>query len=154
MDSLERKAVIDRIEDGRWAVLLIGQDEEEKVIPVEQLPQDAKEGTRLRLRLEKDVIQEIIVDAEETRALRSRVSSKMDKLRSRQRRFKPIERSQVQRREAEASDKPEASGTAQATDKQETAEMPEASGNQEMSDESQWIAPEQNDEFRDWEGYE
>ena len=91
MEATEKKAVIDRIEDNTWAVLLIGQEQTEKIVPVEQLPKEAKAGTWLRLRLEEDKIQEIIVDAEETTALRGRVASKLDKLRGRQRQFEPIQ---------------------------------------------------------------
>lgn len=90
MKTTEHKAVIDRIEEGKWAVLLVGKDETEKIVPIEHLPADAKAGTWLRLRLEEDIIQGIVVDAEETTAIRGRVESKMAGLRSRQRRFKPV----------------------------------------------------------------
>lgn len=43
------KAVIDRIEDGEHAVLLIGDEEEERILPIGQLPFGAKEGTWLNV---------------------------------------------------------------------------------------------------------
>jgi hypothetical protein len=85
-----RKAVIDRIEDGAWAVLLVGRKEEEKVIPVSQLPEGAGEGSWLKVRLMEDGVKDIIVDEEATTAARGRVESKMELLRSRQKRFQPI----------------------------------------------------------------
>lgn len=85
-----RKAVIDRIEDGAWAVLLVGRKEEEKVIPVSQLPEGAGEGSWLKVRLMEDGVKDIIVDEEATTAAESRVESKMEMLRSRQKTFKPI----------------------------------------------------------------
>jgi hypothetical protein len=47
-------AVIDRIEDGRLAVLLVGPEEVELVLDVELLPADAREGDWLRLALVMD----------------------------------------------------------------------------------------------------
>lgn len=108
MAPTEQKAVIDRIEDNTWAVLLIGQEQTEKIIPVEQLPQDAKEGTWLRLRLEEDTIREIIVDAEATTALRSRLASKLDQLRSRQRHFQPINEADQQKSAPKEPEEPPA----------------------------------------------
>jgi len=48
-------AVIDRIEDGRRAVLLVGPDEVELVLDVALLPEGAGEGDWLRLGLQPDV---------------------------------------------------------------------------------------------------
>lgn len=47
------KAVVDRFE-GDLAVLLVGEDETELVVPRSELPAGAAEGTWLRLGLEVD----------------------------------------------------------------------------------------------------
>lgn len=98
MAQRELKAVIDRIEEGKWAVLLVGQEQTERIVPVEQLPEDAMEGSWLRLQLDEETIRGIVVDAEETSALRSRMASKLDQLRSRQRHFKPQGTQRLQQR--------------------------------------------------------
>lgn len=87
---MEHKAVVDRIEDGKWAVLLIGEDQVEKVIPKASLPKRAKEGSWLRVRLEDDAVKEIILDAEATTAARGRMAAKLEQLRQRPRRLKPV----------------------------------------------------------------
>jgi hypothetical protein len=103
----ERKAVIDRIEDGAWAVLLVGRKQVEKIVPVEQLPKDAKEGTRVKLRLDKDVVKDIMVDAEGTAAAQRRIASKMKLLRSRSRRLKRVDASAKEPAEPDAPDDPQ-----------------------------------------------
>jgi len=47
-------AVIDRIEDGALAVLLVGPDEIELVISIELLPEGAKEGDWMRIAFTAD----------------------------------------------------------------------------------------------------
>jgi hypothetical protein len=87
---MEQKAVVDRSKDGTWTLLLVDESETGRVIPVEQLPEDATEGTWLRIRIEADVIMEIVVDAAETCAAREPIRSKLDALRQRKRHFQPI----------------------------------------------------------------
>jgi hypothetical protein len=91
-----RKAVIDRVEDGKWAVLLVGRDELEKIIHVDQLPQGARAGLWLKVRLEEDRVSDIEMDEAETRAAQARVSSKLEMLRQRGAHFKPVAASDVQ----------------------------------------------------------
>lgn len=87
MNSSER-AVIDRIVDGTHAVLLIGDDETEQVIPAEQLPDNAIEGTWLLIaRDDTGRVVEVSVDEEETREVQKRLESKLDQLRRRGRRL-------------------------------------------------------------------
>ncbi len=76
-------AVIDRIEEGKWAVILVGKKEVEKIVPVEHLPREAKAGSWLKLRLMEEGVGDIEVDKEATAAARGRVESKLDALRSR-----------------------------------------------------------------------
>ena len=81
-----QKAVIDRIVDGRTAVILVGEDERQYHCPADRLPEGAKEGTWLRVEVESGEIVAMEVDQEETDAVRRRIQEKMDKLRARGRR--------------------------------------------------------------------
>src|SRR5690606_39493935 len=90
MVAPRRKAVIDRIVDGTWAVLLVGRTQTEKVVPAAQLPEGAGEGTWLRIRTKGGDITEMVVDAKETETVQRRVRSKMEALRQRGRRLQPI----------------------------------------------------------------
>lgn len=54
-DSVEIHLVIDRIEDGGWAVLLVGDDESTSIdFPVRLLPIGANGGDHLRLTITRD----------------------------------------------------------------------------------------------------
>lgn len=86
-DRMER-AVIDRIEDGRHAVLLVGENEREQVVPVDRLPEDAKSGSWLLVRFRGDELVEATVDEEETARVKTRIADKMARLRARGRRNK------------------------------------------------------------------
>ncbi|MEX1028136.1 MAG: DUF3006 domain-containing protein [Candidatus Paceibacterota bacterium] len=83
---MEEKAVIDRIEDGEQAVLLVGEDERERIVPVSSLPDDAKAGNWLKVRFDGDELVEAVVDLEETERVKERISDKMARLRQRGRR--------------------------------------------------------------------
>ena len=53
--SIEFHAVIDRTEDGDWAVLLVGDDEKVSVdLPFSFLPAAAQDGDHLRIRITLD----------------------------------------------------------------------------------------------------
>ena len=80
------KAVIDRIVDGRTAVILVGEDERQHHCPADELPEGAKEGTWLRVRVERGRVVSMEVDQEETDLTRRRIEGKMDRLRARGRR--------------------------------------------------------------------
>ena len=77
------KAVIDRIVDGKTAVILVGDDERQHHYPVNGLPAGAREGTWLRVQIENGGIMCIEVDREETESALRRIQAKMDKLRER-----------------------------------------------------------------------
>ena len=77
------KAVIDRIVDGRTAVILVGEDERQYHYPADRLPEGAKEGTWLRVQIESGAIVAMEVDQEETDAVHRRIQEKMDRLRAR-----------------------------------------------------------------------
>ena len=77
------KAVVDRIVDKRHAVLLVGEDEVEKIVSVDKLPPGAGEGTWLRVEFEGDELVAAEVDAEETARVEARITAKMERLRQR-----------------------------------------------------------------------
>lgn len=76
-------AVVDRIVDSRHAVLIAGDDE--YVVPAEQLPDGAGQGSWLRVQFGPGGIVAAAVDDEETERRRARIAEKMERLRSRDR---------------------------------------------------------------------
>jgi hypothetical protein len=82
----EQRAVLDRIEDGTFAVLLVGDGEEEHIVPADQLPAGVAPGAWLRVRFEGDSLQWAEVDAAETEQARARIAEKLERLRQRGRR--------------------------------------------------------------------
>lgn len=79
--SEEILAVIDRIVDGRHAVLIAGDDE--YIVPAVQLPDGAEQGDWLRVRFGPGGIVAATVDDEETERRRARIAEKMERLRGR-----------------------------------------------------------------------
>ena len=77
------KAVVDRITDGKTAVILVGEDERQYLYPAHRLPQGVREGIWLRIRVEDGEIVALDVDQDETDAVRRRVDEKMGQLRAR-----------------------------------------------------------------------
>ena len=77
------KAVVDRIVDKRHAVLLVSENEVEKIVSVDKLPPGAGEGTWLRVEFEGDELVAAEVDAEETAQVKARITAKMERLRQR-----------------------------------------------------------------------
>lgn len=75
------KAVIDRIENGNLAVLLVGEEEKRLVVPRASLPQGAKEGDWLKAEIEGGKLLRVEVDPEETRKRRERLARKLEQLR-------------------------------------------------------------------------
>jgi predicted O-methyltransferase YrrM len=92
---MREKAVVDRIVDGQHAVLLVGEDEIEHVVPVEQLPEEAAEGAWLQVAFEGDRLVEVTLDVEETERTRQRIDDKMAQLRGRPRHFRPINQEEI-----------------------------------------------------------
>ena len=80
VDFLE-KAVIDRIVDDKYAVLLVGENETEVTIFKEVLPDGAKEGTWLKVVLTDGKLEKIDIDTTETASREIEIKNKMDKLR-------------------------------------------------------------------------
>lgn len=76
-----QKAVIDRIEDGKIAVLFIGEEERRFNVPLNQLPRGVKEGDWLKIELEGQEILKADIDKEETAKRLQRIREKLARLR-------------------------------------------------------------------------
>ncbi|MDX9803868.1 MAG: DUF3006 domain-containing protein [Dehalococcoidales bacterium] len=77
------KAVIDRIEDGKTAVMLVGEKEIQYEYSADKLPEGANEGSWVKLTIEDGEITGIELDEHETAVMKNRIQSKMDMLRKR-----------------------------------------------------------------------
>lgn len=80
------RAVIDRIVDGKYAVLLIGENEEEKIISCSLLPEGVIEGSWVKIQFEGDQLTSIEIDQQETEHRKKRIADKMNLLRQRSKR--------------------------------------------------------------------
>lgn len=74
------KAVIDRIVDGKHAVLLVGDEETEQIVPLNNLPDGVKEGIWLIVNDNGS----FEIDLEKTERTSSRIKDKMALLKSKQ----------------------------------------------------------------------
>jgi hypothetical protein len=79
----EERAVVDRIEDGGLAVLLVGSTETEIVVPLSELPPGTGAGSILRVQTEAGRIVSARFDAEDQQATRERIEEKQRRLRQR-----------------------------------------------------------------------
>ncbi len=71
--SVELHAVVDRVEDDRIAVVLLGDDEKIAVdIPLALLPEEATDGAHLRIR--------ITLDGDSRKSAEARIKDLQDKL--------------------------------------------------------------------------
>ena len=78
MEVTMKKAVLDRIVDGKFAVLLVGDEETEEIVPISQLPAQIKEGTWLTI-----TDGQFVIDQEETMNKKDAAKSKLELLRKR-----------------------------------------------------------------------
>jgi len=76
-------AVIDRIVDGRIAVLLVGEKQEQFLFPLEDLPKGAKEGSWLLVRIEEKKLLAAKLDEAKLAEAKKRIEAKLDRLRRR-----------------------------------------------------------------------
>lgn len=79
-----KKAVIDRFEDEKTAVLLIEDESKEFYYPVSNLHQGLQAGDWIRIEIEGDLIVSIEIDMKETTERKKRISEKLNKLRNRE----------------------------------------------------------------------
>lgn len=76
-----KKGVIDRIEDGRIAVIFLEDDLKRYDLPVSLLPAEAREGDWLRLAISDDKVIKIEINKDETDKRRKRITEKFLRLR-------------------------------------------------------------------------
>jgi hypothetical protein len=82
-DITPDRAVIDRLVDGATAVLLVGPDEDELLVPVGSLPAGAVAGSWVVLDLAADPAAVVEVDVELTEARRHGFETRLERLRQR-----------------------------------------------------------------------
>ena len=76
-----KKGVIDRIEDGRIAVIFLDDNLKRYDLPVSLLPAEAREGDWLRLTISDDKVIKIEINKNETDKRRKRITEKFLRLR-------------------------------------------------------------------------
>lgn len=81
-------AVVDRVEEGRHAVLLVDDPsgeprEREIVVALDKLPKGTKEGMWLQVLFAAGSIVDARLDAEATKAAEERIAAKLERLRQR-----------------------------------------------------------------------
>jgi hypothetical protein len=84
---MDERAVVDRIEDGELAVVLVGDDEIEHVVPRNELPEGSEAGSVLRVSIDDGRIVNARLDADDAKQTKQRVDDKMRKLRERGRKL-------------------------------------------------------------------
>jgi hypothetical protein len=74
------KAVIDRFE-GKFAVLIVGEDEQHLNVLKELLPRLSKEGSWLQVEIQNGEVISAVIDEEETANAKQRIADKLARLR-------------------------------------------------------------------------
>jgi prophage tail gpP-like protein len=74
------KAVIDRFE-GRFAVLIVGEDEQRMNVPKKRLPKLSREGDWLQVEIQNGEVISAVMDKEETASAEQRIAEKLARLR-------------------------------------------------------------------------
>lgn len=75
--------MIDRIVDGKTAVLLLGDEQAEYLCPVEKLPPGSGEGSWLIVRIKGEELLGAVLDPEKTREMKKTIRAKLALLRRR-----------------------------------------------------------------------
>lgn len=87
------RAVLERWEEGSeetlYAVLLVGDDEKEVIMPAHRLPSGTQEGTWLALEMEGERVVSLALDPGTTAARRATVQAKRSMLKRRGRKLSP-----------------------------------------------------------------
>lgn len=76
------KGVLDRIVDGKHAVILVEEVGREYVLDVSRLPNNSKEGVWYDLTIEDDEIVEMRINEETQEEMEKKINNIMDKLRN------------------------------------------------------------------------
>ncbi|MDV2684947.1 DUF3006 domain-containing protein [Alkalihalophilus lindianensis] len=78
------KAILDRIVDGEKAVLLVGPDQKEVILPISSLPQDALEGDHFQVTFVNDRVVFMEKNQKEEQATKKRINNTLEQLRANQ----------------------------------------------------------------------
>lgn len=84
------KGMLDRIEDGRYAVILIDEEKREVILPADCLPEGSEIHSWFDIELDGEEVKSISRNVEAEAAKEQRVDALMEKLRAKKRgsRFK------------------------------------------------------------------
>jgi hypothetical protein len=74
------KAVIDRFE-GKFAVLIVGEDEQRMNVPKKRLPRQSREGAWLQVEIQNGEVISAVMDEKETSDVEQRIAEKLARLR-------------------------------------------------------------------------
>lgn len=74
------KAVIDRFE-GKFAVLIVGEDEQHMNVLKKLLPKQSREGSWLQVEIQNGEVISAVIDEEETANAKLRIAEKLARLR-------------------------------------------------------------------------
>jgi hypothetical protein len=74
------KAVIDRFE-GKFAVLIVGEDEQRMNVLKKLLPKQSREGSWLQVEIQNGEVITAVMDEEETANAKQRIAEKLERLR-------------------------------------------------------------------------
>lgn len=72
-----QKAVVDRIVDGKYAVLLIGDKEEELNVSIKDLPEGTREGTWLKVEVADEQLLSAVIDHDKSSVVKKGIKDKM-----------------------------------------------------------------------------
>ncbi|MFN7252363.1 MAG: DUF3006 domain-containing protein [Anaerobacillus sp.] len=79
------RGVIDRFVDGKWAVILVGEEETEYNVQVEQLPMNVKESSVVQVDIVNGAVVKVALLEDETINQQANISKKMEMLKARKR---------------------------------------------------------------------
>jgi hypothetical protein len=74
------KSVIDRFE-GKFAVLIVGEDEQRITVLKKRLPRQSREGSWLQVEMQNGEVISAVIDEEETANAKARIAEKLARLR-------------------------------------------------------------------------
>ncbi|SDN48705.1 DUF3006 family protein [Bacillus sp. OK048] len=76
------KGYLDRIEDNKFAVILVDEIKKEFIVPTVQLPEGSKVNSYFELTIENEKITSITLDEQTTFSEQKKINEMMTKLRS------------------------------------------------------------------------
>jgi hypothetical protein len=79
------RGVIDRFVDEKWVVILVGEEETEYNVLVEQLPMNVKESSVVQVDIVNGSVVKVALLEDETTTQQTNISKKMELLKARKR---------------------------------------------------------------------